>query len=87
MSHVRDIRRCGSAALDLCLVADGTYDAYWERLLMPWDVIGGAAIVLAAGGRITALDGGAPVLLRGHIVASNGRVHDELVQVLAGVQP
>jgi myo-inositol-1(or 4)-monophosphatase len=83
MSHVRDIRRCGSAALDLCFVADGTYDAYWERLLMPWDVIGGAAIVLAAGGRVTALDGSAPELRRGHIVASNGKVHDELVRVLA----
>lgn len=78
----QDIRRCGSAALDLCFVADGTYDAYWERLLMPWDAIGGAAIVLAAGGRITSLSGGAPDLHIGHIIASNGHVHESLVELL-----
>ena len=45
------VRRCGSAALDLCLVADGTYDGYWEKKLAPWDCAAGAALVVAAGGR------------------------------------
>lgn len=80
--QVRDIRRCGSAALDLCLVADGTYDAYWERKLAAWDVAAGAALVLAAGGRLTNLVGGPYDLTRGYILASNGHVHDALVDLL-----
>jgi myo-inositol-1(or 4)-monophosphatase len=49
--HVRDVRRCGSAAIELCMVADGTYDVYLTRTLSPWDTCAGAAILLAAGGR------------------------------------
>lgn len=81
--HVRDLRRCGSAALDLCMVADGTYDAYWERRLGAWDVAAGAALVLAAGGRITSLTGGPCNFLHGYLLASNGQVHDELIRLLA----
>lgn len=77
------VRRCGSAALDLCLVADGTYDAYWERRLHTWDVAAGAAVVLAAGGRVTALDGGPTDWHVGHLVASNGLVHDALLERIA----
>ena len=76
------VRRCGSAAMDLCLVADGTYDAYWERRLHSWDVVAASAIVLAAGGRITALDGGFPDYHVGHLVASNGHVHEELIAAI-----
>jgi myo-inositol-1(or 4)-monophosphatase len=79
---VRDIRRCGSAALDLCMVADGTYEAYWERRLSAWDVAAGAALVLAADGRITDLLGQAYDLTHGYIIASNGRVHDALVELV-----
>jgi myo-inositol-1(or 4)-monophosphatase len=81
--RVRDLRRCGSAALDLCMVADGTYDAYWERRLSAWDVAAGAALVLAAGGRITDLTGGPYQLSHGYVLASNGLIHDELVELLA----
>lgn len=49
-AHARDIRRGGSAAIELCLVADGTYDAYFTHALNPWDTVAGAAILLAAGG-------------------------------------
>ncbi|MET0385392.1 MAG: inositol monophosphatase family protein [Polyangiales bacterium] len=80
---VRDIRRCGSAALDLCLVADGTYEAYWERRLAPWDCAAGAALVLAAGGHITDLTGGPVDLTRGYFLASNGHVHGALIEQLA----
>jgi len=76
--RVRGVRRCGSAAIDLCLVADGTYDAYWERRLNAWDVMAGSALVLSAGGKISALDGTPPDLSVGHILASNGQIHDEL---------
>jgi myo-inositol-1(or 4)-monophosphatase len=80
--HVRDLRRCGSAALDLCLVADGSYDAYWERRLAPWDVAAGSAILLAAGGRLTNLTGGPYNLNSGYLLASNGLIHDSLIALL-----
>jgi myo-inositol-1(or 4)-monophosphatase len=80
--RVRGVRRCGSAAIDLCLVADGTYDAYWERRLNAWDLMAGSALVLAAGGTISALDGTPPDLSVGHILASNGQIHAELLSLL-----
>jgi myo-inositol-1(or 4)-monophosphatase len=82
--HVRGVRRCGSAAIDLCFVADGTYEAYWERKLNAWDLTAGAAVLLSAGGRLTALDGGQVNLRVGHLVGSNVLVHDAL---LALIQP
>ena len=79
---VRGVRRCGSAAIDLCLVADGTYDAYWERRLNAWDVMAGSALVLAAGGTVSALDGSPPDLSVGHLLASNGRIHQDISKLL-----
>ncbi len=85
------VRRCGSAAIDLCFVADGTYDGYWERKLRPWDLAAGAAIVLGAGGRISSLDGMSPDLLQAHqlanLVATNGKIHDALIGALRSVPP
>jgi myo-inositol-1(or 4)-monophosphatase len=72
------VRRCGAAAIDLCMVADGTFDGYWERRLGPWDTMAGAALVLAGGGSVTALDGGPPDYRIGHVCASNGFIHAEL---------
>lgn len=83
LPHVRDVRRCGSAALDLCFVADGTYDAYWERRLGAWDVAAGAALVLAAGGQITDLTGGPCDFQHGYLLASNRLVHADLIALLA----
>lgn len=82
LPHVRGIRRCGAAALDLCMVADGTYEAYWERKLNAWDTAAGAAIVLAAGGRLTDLRGADADLSAGHILASNGHVHEAVLALL-----
>ena len=76
--RARGVRRCGSAAIDLCLVADGTYDGYWERALSSWDLAAGAAIVASAGGRITSLTGETPNYSIGHVIASNGRIHEAL---------
>ena len=82
--RVQGVRRCGAAAIDMCLVADGTYDAYWERRLHAWDLAAGAAVLAAAGGKLTALDGGPARLHEGRIIASNGRVHAELQALIAG---
>jgi myo-inositol-1(or 4)-monophosphatase len=79
------VRRDGSAALDLAFVAAGRYDAFWEWDLAPWDVAAGALIVEAAGGRASGLPGGALDLATGSILASNGRVHDEMESLLAAV--
>ncbi len=78
----RGVRRCGAAALDLALVADGTYDAYWEFMLQPWDVAAGAALVMAAGGKVTDFRAQDVNVLNGAVVASNGHVHGELMQAL-----
>lgn len=83
LKQVRGIRRCGSAALDLALVADGTYDAYWEQRLGVWDMAGGALLVEAAGGRLSDYDGSPADVREGRVVATNGRVHDALLAVLA----
>jgi myo-inositol-1(or 4)-monophosphatase len=73
----RDIRRLGSAALDLAYVAAGHYDAYWEPHLNPWDLAAGILLVLESGGRVTDLAGGPSMLVRGDILASNGTaLHD-----------
>ncbi len=82
---VQAVRRCGSAALDLCLVADGTYDGYWERKLKVWDLAAGAAVVLAAGGRLSSCDGAEADITSGQLVATNGRIHDDLIRALAAV--
>ena len=61
----RAVRRLGSAAIDLCYVAAGRFDGFWEHALHPWDVAAGALIVEEAGGRVTSLEGGASALAKG----------------------
>jgi myo-inositol-1(or 4)-monophosphatase len=80
------VRRCGSAAIDICLVADGTYDGYWEKKVKPWDVAAGSAILLAAGGRVTGYEGAPMEVTSGQIVATNGRIHDTLVAELSALR-
>jgi myo-inositol-1(or 4)-monophosphatase len=79
---VRGMRRCGSAALDLAWVAAGRLDGFWELWLQPWDVAAGAALVLAAGGRVTDVTGGNDWLTGRHVVATNGHLHTELRSAL-----
>jgi myo-inositol-1(or 4)-monophosphatase len=78
-------RRLGSAALDLCFVAAGWLDGYWERALHPWDLVAGAAIVLGAGGRATDLDGSPFDGETGRVLASNGPLHGQMIELLRGV--
>lgn len=81
------IRRAGSAALDLAFVAAGWLDGYWEDRLSPWDLAAGCLLVQEAGGRLSSLDGGEADFRRGAVVASNGRVHVELLRALAEAGP
>jgi len=83
LSRARAVRRLGSAALDLCYVAAGRFDGFWEQHLKPWDVAAGALILREAGGRITGMDGAAFEVTAGHLVASNGQLHDQLLAVIA----
>jgi myo-inositol-1(or 4)-monophosphatase len=79
----RAVRRDGSAALDLCYVAAGRFDGYWELKLHPWDVAAGLLVVEEAGGRASDLRGG-PAPRSGHeVIASNGRIHGALLDALA----
>jgi hypothetical protein len=87
IGQARAVRRLGSAAIDLCYVAAGRMDGFWERDLKPWDVAAGALIVAEAGGLVTGMDG-APFSSRGHhVLASNGRIHDAMLADAAGEGP
>lgn len=79
----RAVRRLGSAALDLCYVAAGRFDAFWEQHLKPWDVSAGALIVEEAGGIVTGMDGTPFSPAAAHLVASNGPLHPSMLQVIA----
>jgi myo-inositol-1(or 4)-monophosphatase len=77
----RDLRRLGSAALDLAYVAAGHYDAYWEPYLNAWDLAAGILLVEEAGGKATDLAGGGAMLARGDVLASNGTaLHSALLE-------
>jgi myo-inositol-1(or 4)-monophosphatase len=73
------VRRAGSAALDLCNVASGRFDGFWEFNLNPWDTAAGALIVEEAGGKVSRFDGSAFELDSRETLASNGLVHDALL--------
>ena len=77
------VRDRGAGALDLCYVACGRYDGYWEIDQSPWDVAAGGLIVEEAGGRMSDFRGGRFFIFGGETVASNGRIHDQILGVLA----
>jgi myo-inositol-1(or 4)-monophosphatase len=82
VGRARAVRRLGSAAIDLCYVAAGRMDGFWERDLKPWDIAAGALIVAEAGGRVTTMDG-APFRSRSaEVLATNGRIHDAMLDVI-----
>ena len=83
LKAARGIRRDGSAALDLCYVAAGRLDAYWEFKLHPWDVAAGILIVDEAGGTTTDARGAPPPASGAEIVASNGAIQQEILSVLS----
>jgi myo-inositol-1(or 4)-monophosphatase len=81
MPRTRAIRRLGSASLDLCNVAAGRLDGFWQATLPVWDVAPGAIIVEEAGGQVTDFAGNAG-LYEGSIAATNGQIHTELIEIL-----
>ncbi len=82
MQSCQDVRRFGAAALDLCLVASGQLDGYWQPHLKTYDVAAGVVIVREAGGRVTDFEGGADFLASGRLTASNNHVHDALLAAI-----
>ncbi len=79
----RAIRRDGSAALDLCYVAMGRFDGFWEMKLNPWDIAAGCLLVAESGGTVTNFDGKPCDITTGEVAASNSRIHAEMVRVLS----
>lgn len=82
LTRVQAIRRCGSAALDLCYVACGRFDGFWELKLHPWDMAAGGLVVKEAGGRLSDFDGGEFSLYKSEALATNGLIHESMLQVL-----
>jgi myo-inositol-1(or 4)-monophosphatase len=81
-TRAQAIRRCGSAALDLCYVACGRFDGFWELKLNPWDVAAGILIVEESGGRVTGFKGEQTSHFGKDLLASNGLIHEQMIQVL-----
>ena len=84
LGKARAVRRLGSAALDLCYVAAGRLDGFWEQKLNPWDMAAGALLVEEAGGRVTSSDGAPFTSRSGSILATNGRIHDAMAETITG---
>ncbi|HEY8578937.1 MAG TPA: inositol monophosphatase family protein [Beijerinckiaceae bacterium] len=82
MARAGNVRRLGSAALDLAMVAAGRFDAYWERGLKSWDIAAGALLVREAGGFVSDADGGEAMLEKGSICAGNETMHRHLLGLI-----
>jgi myo-inositol-1(or 4)-monophosphatase len=82
VGRARAVRRLGSAAIDLCYVAAGRMDGFWECDLKPWDVAAGALIVTEAGGAMSGMDGQPFSSRNRNVLASNGRLHQQLLDVI-----
>lgn len=82
ITRARAVRRLGSAALDLCYVAAGRFDGYWESIIQPWDVAAGALIVEEAGGRVTTVSGEPFRSRAGSVLATNGALHEPMLEVI-----
>jgi myo-inositol-1(or 4)-monophosphatase len=81
-TRVQAIRRCGSAALDLCYVACGRFDGFWELKLSPWDVAAGVLMVEEAGGHVSDFQGERTSIYGKDLLASNGLIHEQMIQIL-----
>jgi myo-inositol-1(or 4)-monophosphatase len=81
--RAQGIRRTGAVALDLCYVASGRFDGFWERHLDPWDTAAGALIVAEAGGRVTDYRGEPFSIFGSELLASNGLIHETMQSVMA----
>ena len=82
VSHSRAVRRLGSAALELCYVAAGRVDGFWQQRLEPWDTAAGALLVEEAGGRVSGFEGEGFDPRAGPMLASNGPLHDNMLSIV-----
>lgn len=82
LMKVQDVRRFGSAALDICYLAKGIYSIYWEKNLKPWDIAAGQVILEEAGGKITRYDGSKMELDALELLATNGILHQQSIDIL-----
>jgi len=82
-SHALAVRRLGSAALDLCYVAEGIFDGYWEITLQPWDFLAGELLVHEAGGKVTTFQGDPLPVNKSSIIASNVILHEEMKDIIS----
>ncbi len=82
IARTTGVRRCGAASLDLAYVAAGRFDAYWERVLNPWDIAAGILLVREAGGIVTDLDNGPDPLKTHDVLAANEALHPQLLKIL-----
>jgi myo-inositol-1(or 4)-monophosphatase len=82
LKQARAVRRLGSAAIDICWVAAGRMDGFWEASLKIWDMRAAALILEEAGGRVTGMDGKPWDPDAGHILATNGLIHEEVLRIL-----
>ncbi len=80
--QVAGVRRTGAAALDLAWVAAGRFDGFWERDLASWDMAAGIILIREAGGYVSDLDGGDQSLDKGHIIAGNEVIREDLIKLL-----
>jgi len=80
------LRRPGSAVLDLCYVAAGRFDGFWEMKLYPWDMAAGCLLITEAGGRLTDFQGGPHSLHSRETLASNGLIHEQMLEVMKEVK-
>lgn len=83
LHNTAGVRRAGAAALDLCYVAAGRLDAFWETGLKPWDMAAGALMIREAGGIISALDGGENFLDSGHVLCGSPKIYSSLAKLFA----
>jgi myo-inositol-1(or 4)-monophosphatase len=86
-NRARGVRRGGAAALDLAYVAAGRLDGFWELTLSSWDIAAGMLLIEEAGGRVTDFFGGDTSLETGHLIATNGLLHEWMVDGIAAVFP
>ena len=83
LKHTQGVRRLGAAAIDMCCVASGRMDGFWENGLNPWDTAAGWVIIEEAGGRVTKLDGSPFDNYSASLLCTNGAIHDQMLAVLA----
>ena len=83
LKQARAVRRPGSAAIDLCYVAAGRFDGFWELNLHPWDVAAGVLLIEEAGGKVTSMAGEHYSIYSNNILASNRGIHGDMVSILS----